>query len=358
MTMTREKQSFEEVLGMNEAPESASPAFLEALAGLDEDTAEAVQERAAILQFEAGLSRADAERTALAAYAPKARDGIEDLKDFLAREIPLIGIWPDSGASIEPWSNRENFTRDAEELSNLWEGRGNARGIAKGIPIRRFAFVPGESGFICLDLDRGHNGGADGVASLYEVFTGRPIPRYFTDIDQGSFPAYTRTPGGGFHLYFRYTGTRKYRHQSIAPGLEVVHFNHLLTAPGSKKETGRYIFFGSLDAAPLFPPVLEWRLSPTDEFRPKHPPKPVFSDTLKRDRPDLDRIAQWTLDDGRYAGRNDLCYGIAFRAAREEYGYSREEVKAFLRSYGPVDGLPVREIESAVDSAFNRRRRA
>ena len=75
--------------------------FLDTLARLDVDTADAIRERAAILEYDAGLPRAEAEASALAAYRVHLdRDDAEDGKPApdapTARLEGLEGIltWP------------------------------------------------------------------------------------------------------------------------------------------------------------------------------------------------------------------------------------------------------------------------
>jgi len=338
-----------EVSRHGKTPENASTAFLAALAGLDPDTAEATRERAAICQFDGGMGRAEAERIALAGIVPEAVDPFYVLAALLDR-FPLVGMAED-GRPLAAWGNPENFIRSRDELAATMRGEGDARGAGKGQRVRRFGFIPGSAGFIVIDVDRGHGDGIDGAESLAGIFAGRPVPRYFADLDAGSFPVFTRTPSGGFHLYFRYAGTKQYGPQSIAPGVEIVHFRHLITAPGSERGTRRYTLSGALDDAPAFPPVLEARCRLSADDRPAPAPRPVFTSKEERGRPSLDRIAQWAIDDGEHGGsRNRLAFEVARRARKHDYG--REEVKGFLRHFGPIDGLPSREIDTATESAY------
>lgn len=337
-----------------EASQNAPMAFLAALSRLDDDTAAAIKERAACLEYDGGLPREDAERIALETATRAQDDPLSVLAGILER-FPLIGM-TDDGRPVAAWSNPETFIRNRDELAASMEGRGDARGAGKGQAIRRYGFIPGPGGLIALDIDRGHADGADGVSGLHSIYAGLPIPSDIAALDHGSFPVYTRTPKGGFHLFFRYSGSKKYGPQAIAPGVEVVHFRKLLTAPGSARPDGIYTLTGRLEDAPPFPGFLENLLKPDAESRPPVPPRPVFT-TWEKDkgRPSLDLIAQWAIDDGGHAGRNDLAHGIARRAFRGAYTppYSREEVKDFLRTHEQVRGLPEREIDSCVDSAFS-----
>ncbi len=223
----------------------------------------------------------DAERSALRLYAADGHDGFYDLVDFLARGIALIGMWPDSGAPLEPPTNPQNSIRDVAELRDLWEGRGNRRRVAEGKPIRSFVLIPGYSGYICLDLDPPGDG-RGGSLALRTLFMreGASVPAEFASPETGSFPAYTRSSSGRLHLYFRYPGLTRYPPQSIAPGVSVVHVDRPLFSPGSETPTDRYLFFGSLARAPLLPPLIERTLETRITERAKElPPSPSVAAT-------------------------------------------------------------------------------
>lgn len=326
-----------------EAPQNATAAFLAALAALPVDDAAEIAERAAILETEGGLSRQEAERVALGSRAPAL-----EMLDYFRRRFPLA-MQTEDGATITKWGDPGNMIRTRAELESAMQGEGDARGAGRGQVVSRFAFVPASGGYIVLDLDRGHADGADGVAEIQRLLAGKPLVDTFRNLD--AFPAYTRTPKGGYHLFFRYAGSRQYGPQSIAPGVEVAHVRHLITAAGSERGGTRYTFHGNLDAAPPFPPALEAMLKPIAEYRPAPTPKPYFPKPGTHERMSLDRIAQYALDDGDHGGsRNRLCFEVARRARSKSYG--AEEVKAFLRIFPNIAGLPDREIDSAVNSAF------
>ncbi len=277
------------------------------------------------------------------------------LKAFLERGIPLIGAYPSKAAIASGGEYRRAFTSSPETIRALWEGRGDPEGRAKGTPIRLFRYIPGEAGFLCIDLDRGHEDGEDGPANFHVIFRreGIVLPAVLKALD--AFPCYVRTPGGGIHLYFRYRGPRRYPHQYLAPAVEVFHHGSAMTAPGSEKDGRPYFLVGDLDAAPALPPIIERRLKlPADE-RPGQAPKPRFTydrPDWERQPPPLDLVAEWAVRDGHYEGRNRLCFEVARRARRPDYAYTPDDVIAFLQRFPAVDGLLAREIETAVHSAF------
>lgn len=293
------------------------------------------------------------------ALAPRMPD---PLGHFLEHGIKMIGCFP-SGAAIASGDDYlKAFTSNPDDIAGLRAGKGDLQGRARGTSIQLFRFIPGEHGFFCLDFDRGHANGEDGIRNFYAWAKqeGKILPAILTDIDNGSFPCYSRTPSGGLHLYFRYKGTKQFRHEENLAGirgLEAFHYGNTIAAPGSVKPKGEYLFFGTLDAAPPLPGLIERRLKLSEADRPKETPKPSFSyNRPKQELPvfTLEQLAEYTRQDGS-KGRNGFSYAIARKAARPEYPYTREAVIAFLRGLPDVAGLPEKEIRTAVFSAFKER---
>jgi hypothetical protein len=285
-------------------------------------------------------------------------EGLGALQHILAYGIKVIGAY-ESGAAIASGDDyTQAFTADITEIQNLIAGKGDRQGRAKGTPIHRFRFVPKNAGLVCIDIDRGHADGIDGLAEFYRMFERddvyRPgLPKALQDIEHSSFPVYTSTPSGGFHLYFRYCKTETFKHSSIAPNVEVFHISTCLTAPGSYKAEKPYILHGSFDNIPELYPMLERKLSQQSKKQ-----QPIFSplpDRQKREVPSLNQLAEWTEQDGVYSGRNELCFQIARRAARATYTYTENEVIAFLQGYYATSGHE--QIKSAVYSAFQYQRK-
>jgi hypothetical protein len=285
-------------------------------------------------------------------------EGLEALQHILDYGIKVIGTY-ESGAAIASGNDyTQAFTADIAEIQNLIAGKGDKQGRAQGTPIHRFRFVPKDAGLVCIDIDRGHADGIDGLAEFYQMFelddVYRPgLPKALQDIEHGSFPVYTSTPSGGFHLYFRYRRTETFKHGSIVPNVEVFHINACLTAPGSYKAGKPYILHGSLDNTPDLYPMFERKLSRQPKER-----QPVFSplpDRQEREVPSLNQLAEWAEQDGPYSGRNELCFQIARRAARAIYAYTENEVIAFLQGYYATSGHE--QIKSAVYSAFKYQRK-
>jgi hypothetical protein len=341
---------------------------------------EAWQERAGILEFESGMPKEEAERrateiilerrnksprepaeTVKAATHGKAPEnvprpryeGLAAIREILLAGANVIGAFS-SGAFIAKGDDfHAAFTADTETVKALMEGRGDKQGRAKGSYIERFRFCPAPAGMLCLDIDRGHENERDGLAEFYSMFekAGTPraaLPSMLRDIEAGSFPVYTSTPRGGFHLFFRYQGP-EVKKGLLAPNVEIFHANAYLTAPGSRKDGKPYILHGSLAAAPDVPPIIGRRLPKSKAETPK---KAVFSfgHEKKKGIPDMDQIAAWAEQDKSYSGKNELCHEIALRAARDGYNYNAEEVITFLQHYPHTSGHS--QIRDAVLSAF------
>lgn len=123
--------------------------------------------------------------------------------------------------------------------------------------ITRFIFTPKEAGLLCIDIDRNHGDGVDGVNNFYSWLKKNDLESipYFKDIDGGTFPAYVKTPSGGIHLYFS-CGADIKTFSYIAPGVEIKYNGSNLTAGGSVKNNIIYSLHGELKDAPTIPAPL------------------------------------------------------------------------------------------------------
>ena len=283
----------------------------------------------------------------------------DGLRHALTLGLPLLAFYPTNRAlskyalTTDP-RHPDPFTRDPQEILDLYQGRGDKQGRGKGHAFRLFRFRPSWGRLLCLDIDR-KPGKEDGLKNFYSLFD--TLPQALADIEGGSFPVYTRTPSGGFHLFFKYTGGHSFPAQNLAPEVEVKH--DLITCPGSRKteEGPEYTLTGSLDRAPALPWIIEKRLTTRAQ---KEAQKPVFQFTYKRDQkgaPSLEYLAQMALKDNPGGlTRNPLCHEVAKRAARPEYPYTVEDVVSFLESWPDTAGHD--QIRDAVLSAFQHRGKA
>ncbi|NCC64086.1 MAG: hypothetical protein EOM15_05480 [Spirochaetia bacterium] len=259
------------------------------------------------------------------------------IQHFTDHGIALIPTLP-SGATMGSWKDMQNYTRDMKRLVAY-----------KRDGVNKFQLYPKANGYIGLDIDR--KNGKDGLKELYNLFTkaGKAMPGYLLDI--GTFPAYTATPSNGLHLYFRYSGLKLYRSCEIAPGLEAVHYNHLLTAPGSEKDGKPYTFYGSLDNAPAIPATL---LSFLGEVQEGEAPRIVWEyKQAQHGTLSLQAIEQIIEGQGEFspaASRNRFTYEVAKFAQKK--GYSPIEVEEYITQRYEAATFTAYEIRTAVSSAY------
>lgn len=265
------------------------------------------------------------------------------LGHFLDYGVPVIPTRAD-GPTVGSWKDRGNFLRDREALAAFWR-----RGY------RRFQLHPADCGLLVFDIDR--KSGKDGLAELRRVFldAGKVLPEYLHDID--SFPALTRTPSDGFHLYFSYQGSRRYRSGEIAPGLEVVHYNHLVTAPGSEKDGKPYVFYGNLHETDTVPVVVlrfltEWKDEEDIQKKRVYWPK---ADRRERDDLSVEDVVGIIDRQGEYspeASRNRYLFEVAKFAARK--GLPSGDVKTWAQGRLEASDFDLREIDQTIQSAYRR----
>lgn len=255
------------------------------------------------------------------------------LKHFIDCGISVIQTYGD-GATKGTWKDRGNFTRSLPGIANAW---------ANG--VRRFQLHPYYEGLICIDIDR--KGGKDGLKELYDL--GVPLPRYLST-GVTTHPAFTVSPSGGYHLYFRQSATTKYRSMEIRPGLEIVHYNHLITVPGSVKDGKPYVFYGDLRQAPSFPANLTGWLKPAERKQP------IRLSSIKTGDPKniaLSSVVRAIDNQGEYSpgsSRNHYCYAVA-KYARNA-GISPDEVRTHLCERLEAPDFPISEINSTINSAY------
>jgi hypothetical protein len=366
------------------------PAALASLPGLTDEEKEFFLERAGVYEFDGGLSHEEAERLAVKSIIerrkkaptsaieaptsppdaekvkshgkapetpPKPRySDIQALEYFTKRGIKLIGVY-ESGAMIcrtrVDGDYDNSFTDDIPEIKALIAGMGDAAGRAQGKKIELFRFIPGDYDFLCLDIDRGHADGVDGLKELYTFFdsigkTKENLPPVLRNLPE-SFPCYVSTPSGGFHLYFKYRGPKSHGLFANVRGVEIKHMRPGLNAPGSRKPKGEYILFGDLDNAPMLPAFIKNRLTLPKEERPPEYIGPG-REKKKYGAASWEKIKEWVDIDGSYAGRNDRAFALALKA--KTHKWEKPDTLRALRMEPSIEGLPETEYISVVNSAY------
>jgi hypothetical protein len=299
---------------------------------------ESIIERAAIMQYDGGLSRYEADRRAAEMHGltgeerealfPLPRRARFDAVLFMAERGFRFLLWDEEkGRPVYKWAgeNQKNFTGDTEKLHE-WSGAG----------FRRFMYLPGSAGYIGFDIDVGHADGRDGLAGFYniiEALAGKKpdrLPRFLRDLPH-NFPCYIETPSGGLHLLFRYAGQCKKAEIVYGEGkenkIEIKYLNSCLSL--GEKQNGPYTLVGDPLDAPALPPFFAGLVNP----KPVPPPS-VPAYRRRNGKPGLEQILQKLLPET--AGHNDAQKRFAFRAAYFDYGL--EETMSFVKSRPDIFG--------------------
>ena len=199
--------------------------------------------------------------------------------------------------------------------------------------IERFIFIPKEAGFLCFDLDRNHNDGADGVNNFYSWLKDNGLEQIplFKNLDGGSFPTYTTTASGGLHLYFKCTGELK-TFATIAPGVEIKYNGLNITAGGSVKNGKAYSLHGELNKAPIIPAPLLLKLSKVlSRDLSKEQAKTTARPYQAKEKRGFtsDQLLDFARQDSR-GGNHDIILQMAGRLKRA--GYSEADTIAIIEA--------------------------
>lgn len=251
-----------------------------------------------------------------------------------------------SGICFLPWDNKEsrpafkwgadnqkNFTNEIDKLL-AWKAQG----------YNRFIYLPGLSGLIGIDIDRGHADGKDGLTGFYEIMThlaGKSperLPSYLRSLPD-NFPCYVQTPSGGFHLLFKYTGPCKTANLKYGDNnLEIKYMNTSLSL--GEKSNGVYVLRGSLSDAPELPAFLIRLIDPKQQTQPA---------AHQYKKPSLEKICDKVLTES--SGNNDRQKKFAWRAAY--FNFELDEVMRFVKLHPDAFGNGS-DTETVVDYAWRK----
>lgn len=186
--------------------------------------------------------------------------------------------------------------------------------------ITRFIFTPKETGLLCIDIDRNHGDGIDGVNNFYSWLkkNGLESIPYFKDIDAGTFPAYVKTPRGGLHLYFSCKADLK-TFSKIVPGVEIKYNGENLTAGGSVKNNIIYSLHGELKDAPIIPAPLLLAFSKVLSKPAPIPKKNGYKyQARKKEEYSTNQLLDFARQDSR-GGNHDTIFQMGTRLKRAGY---------------------------------------
>ncbi len=234
------------------------------------------------------------------------------------------------------------YTTDMGEIATLWS---NGR--------RRFkAFIRGK--FLVLDIDR-KPGKIDGLKEFYRLFSREILPAELQCLPE-SFPTYTQTPSGGFHLYFKYDGL-EFKLRELAPGVEVKELQ--VTTSGSRKENGEYVLHGELDNAPPLYGVIVDAIEKTkrkkeqtkaERSRPQTQAAADYPLRVTNPRITLDILADEAV--AAYSGHHDRQVSFSGRACRCKF--SSTDTLSYVKSHPDIFGNGS-DTENTVLSVFRDR---
>jgi len=313
---------------------------------LSPDEQERFNERAGIHEYDGGMNRADAESEAITEIISRKYPAPQEKPRSVYRGSAAIKQTVAAGIGIKEFfakskdSNPIAYTTDLTKIAAMWdEGK------------RRFkALIWGR--FLVVDVDQ-KLGKPDGLQNFYQIFSRKILPAELQKLPE-SFPAYTQTPSGGFHLYFQYEGP-ELKLRELAPSIEIKEWQ--ITAPGSRKENnGEYILHGKLsNAPPLYGLIVD---AIEEAKRRKEQIKTGCSQPRTRtvaDRPirygkpriTLDGLINETLVS--YAGNHDRQVSFAGKACRCKF--SASDALAYVKSRPDIFGNDT-DTEKTIISVF------
>jgi hypothetical protein len=292
------------------------------------------------LGIEAAMRKADAaiaEIISSTAPVEKLRN-VYRSSDAIKRAV-AAGIGIKEFFITSPDNDPDAYTTDLRKIAAWWkEGK------------RQFkSFVRGK--FLVLDIDR-KPGKPDGLKIFYQIFSKETLPAELQDLPQ-SFPCFVKTPSGGFHLYFKYSGP-EFKLPNLGPSVELKEFQ--ITPPGSRKENGEYILHGELsDAPPLFGLILDAIEGAKQKLESKKAERSKPKTKAAADRPAQFTQSRITLDDlaneatSAYGGHHDRQVSFAGRACRCKF--SGAETLAYVKANQNIFGND-NDTENTVLSVF------
>jgi hypothetical protein len=180
-----------------------------------------------------------------------------DLQQYCSAKIKMIGVY-DNGSQIASGADLESaFTCEPSIIRGLMLGKDSRTNRQK---INRFYFKPSSCELLCIDINIKNS--KDGLSGFYDFCKRnakgkRQLPKELQNLPN-SFPCYTSTPNGGYHLYFKHAWNKRQQQDKgvccLSSGVEVPY---LLTAAGSFKNAKPYTLHGDISAAMALPKFIE-----------------------------------------------------------------------------------------------------
>jgi len=299
----------------------------------DDPIMDKAKERFCIMAEQSDVSESDAIGYIREAYGADIADRVRYEYIKAPPSIDMLNCYLEHGIRLIPTKRMEDGrfiqlhtkeggllgVSDAKQLA-YWVGKG----------VERFLFIPRDHGFLCLDIDRGHDNGGDGLEDFYSWLRKNyleAIP-YFKDLVGGSFPCYVKTPSGGFHLYFKCQSPLTLS-QNITPNVEVKYGGKSLTASGSIKNGKQYIMHGTLSDAPAVPMAMIQKLSKRLDEELTRKPSTAPRATFQKKGYTDEQLLDFARKDSA-GGNHNTIFQMAQRLKRE--GRSLEQAMAIIKA--------------------------
>lgn len=237
---------------------------------------------------------------------------------MLEKNIALLPIW--------------STGKNPKVKKGSWDTIGGTRGWVKTKEeaekwkTTAWALRPSNGGWAVLDIDI--KNGKDGIESLKTAFANNPAAAEFLkQITTDAFPAYVRTPSGGYHFYFKYDG-EPIKKVCLFVGVEFFHGNGYVLAPGSIKNGKPYVFYGDMDKAPELPAFILDAVK--DYKKAKEEAAKFYNKTTDKRAFGFCPSYEWgriveKINDGSIPGRNAALFMYAMRAAESVYSYETQQ---------------------------------
>lgn len=286
--------------------------------------------------FLPGQVSTETDLTDLLQPTPPAMENVDVALSLAARGLAVCPVrqWGD-GDGWKPIARfPELATTDAAKIRKWW----------RDWPEARVALITGErNGISVLDVDV--KNGKDGLLSLATLG--------FED-HLAMTPIRTRTPSGGYHLFFAYRPDLKATVGKIGPGLDVRNNGGFVVAPDSIKDGKRYQIEGAVLSHGA--PLPEWPEALAPAKRPERQSVDIQEaseyhrewarDYLNKRAADV----AVTAEGGRQAALNDASLWAGGAGAHG--ALTRNEAAAVLIEAGKTCGLSESEARDSFDHGW------
>ena len=218
--------------------------------------------------------------------------------------------------------------------------------------VHNFQFLPSERRYLCIDIDRGHDNGIDGIKAFTDFFKEKNILYDFFN----NATVFVDTPSGGVHLYFLdWTDINGYLPQFVNPRTGYINVIEIrgkgngkkLTAAGSVKNGKPYILHGAIKNAPNLPNMLiKYITAKPAEPRASAETKQSYNNPRAYSLP---KLIDFVLDDNAGLGRNDTGYKIGYRVGGQ---YDINDIVQECYTRPLFSGFPESELRTALKSGI------